>query len=333
MGVPCSVCDAAAGCVQFVRRDWGDMMSAGQSESVACGTNASRALGQRHMFRQSAWCAGILSALLVTVLWSPVSGQGRKKPRVGVPAAETATIPAENATGATPIEVPEDHPLKPAVDLAEESLAVMEAVSDYTAIFSKRELLGSRMTTQVMEMKFRQQPFSVYFKFRGQEAGREVIFVNGRNRGNLLVHETGVAALAGTITIAPTAPEVMKNTRHPITQAGLYNLVSTVAQQWRAESRFGEVEVKTFPNAKLGDVACIAIQTTHPQPRREFKFHMTRLYLERDRKLPVRVEQFGWPRNGSDKPPLVEEYTYTDIRTNVGLTDQDFDHRNPAYGF
>ncbi len=278
--------------------------------------------------------AGGLAVLIAaSMLAVDASAQGRKKQRSGIPAAETATIPAESATAATPIEVPDDHPLKPAVELAEESLAAMEEISDYSAVFSKRELLGSRMTTQVMEMKFRHQPFSVYFKFRGQEAGREVIYVHGRNRGNLLVHETGVAALAGTISIAPTAPEVMKNTRHPITQAGLYNLVATVADQWRSESRFGEVEVKTFPNAKLGDVPCIAVQTTHPQPRREFKFHMTRLYLERDRKIPVRVEQYGWPRNGSDKPPLVEEYTYSDIRTNVGLTDLDFDHRNPAYGF
>jgi hypothetical protein len=289
--------------------------------------------GTRDRVRWTTLAVGLGVLALVAAPWDDAAGQGRKRPKVGVPAAETATIPAESATAATPIEVPEDHPLKPAVDLAEESLAAMEEVTDYTAVFSKREMLGSRLTTQVMEMKFRHQPFSVYFKFRGPEAGREVIFVNGRNRGNLLVHETGVAALAGTITIAPTAPEVMKNTRHPITQAGIYNLVATVAQQWRTESRFGEVEVKTFPNAKLGDVPCIAVQTTHPQPRREFKFHMTRLYIERDRKLPVRVEQFGWPRNGGDKPPLIEEYTYSDVRTNVGLTDLDFDHRNQAYGF
>jgi hypothetical protein len=281
-------------------------------------------------------CGLVASAVAVISLgWlvSPGAAQQRRRPRPGDLPAATATAPPQGVSAAAPVEVPEDHPLRPAIDLAEESLATMEAVSDYTAVFSKRELLGSRLTSQTMEMKFRHRPFSVYFKFRGAEAGREVIYIDGRNRGNLLVHETGVAALAGTITIAPTAPEVMKNTRHPITQAGLYNLVAKVVDQWRSESRYGEVDVKTFPNAKLGDLPCIAIQTTHPQPRREFKFHMTRLYLDRDQKLPVRVEQFGWPRNGSDKPPLVEEYTYTNVRVNVGLTDLDFDQRNPAYGF
>jgi hypothetical protein len=291
------------------------------------------ALGFSRWFSLRPVATVLTVACLGWLVASPGEAQQRRRPRPGDLPAETATAPPQGVSASAPVEIPEDHPLRPAIDLAEESLTVMEGVSDYTAVFSKRELLGNRLTSQTMEMKFRHRPFSVYFKFRGAEAGREVIFIDGRNRGNLLVHETGVAALAGTITIAPTAPEVMKNTRHPITQAGLYNLVAKVAEQWRSESRFGEVDVKTFPNAKLGDLPCIAIQTTHPQPRREFKFHMTRLYLDRDQKLPVRVEQFGWPRNGSDKPPLVEEYTYTNVRVNVGLTDLDFDQRNPAYGF
>jgi len=32
-------------------------------------------------------------------------------------------------------------------------------------------------------------------------------------------------------------------------------------------------------------------------------------------------------------PELVEEYTYLDLRTDVGLTDRDFDPRNAAYSF
>ncbi len=30
---------------------------------------------------------------------------------------------------------------------------------------------------------------------------------------------------------------------------------------------------------------------------------------------------------------LLEEYTYTDLKLNVGLTDWDFDHRNESYQF
>jgi hypothetical protein len=256
-----------------------------------------------------------------------MSQQPRKRPVPGAVVTPNIVPPP------APAEIPEDHPLFEALTMAYESREALKDIVDYTAVFAKREMLGNRMTTQVMDMKFRDKPFSIYFKFKGAEAGREVIFVAGRNRGNLLVHEVGVAALAGTISLAPTAPEVMKNTRYPITQAGISNLLETVVAQWEAEARFGEIDVQFFRNAKLGDIPCVAIQSSHPTPRREFKFHMTRLYLDKESRMPVRVEQFGFPRREGEKAPLVEEYSYTNIRANTGLTDRDFDTRNPEYGF
>ena len=47
----------------------------------------------------------------------------------------------------------------------------------------------------------------------------------------------------------------------------------------------------------------------------------------------VRVEQNGYPPKSGGQPPIVEEYTYSGIKTNVGLGDGDFDARNPKYVF
>jgi hypothetical protein len=43
--------------------------------------------------------------------------------------------------------------------------------------------------------------------------------------------------------------------------------------------------------------------------------------------LPIYTEIFDW--HGQ----LVERYGYLDVRLNQGLTDADFDPKNPAYGF
>jgi outer membrane lipoprotein-sorting protein len=43
--------------------------------------------------------------------------------------------------------------------------------------------------------------------------------------------------------------------------------------------------------------------------------------------LPIYVEIFDWQNE------LVERYGYRDLRLNPGLTDADFDPKNPAYGF
>jgi hypothetical protein len=93
------------------------------------------------------------------------------------------------------------------------------------------------------------------------------------------------------------------------------------------------VDVKYFPNAKLGETACQAVQITHKQQRRELKYHLSRVYFDKETKLPIRAERYGWPTRPGEKPPLVEEYSYSNLRTNVGLKAADFDTRNPNYGF
>ena len=90
--------------------------------------------------------------------------------------------------------------------------------------------------------------------------------------------------------------------------------------------------MKFFPNAKLGDLPVEAVQLTHQKQLRDVKFQMSRVYFDKESKLPVRAERFGWPQQpGEKKGPLVEDYVYTKLKTNVNLTDADFD---PArYGF
>ena len=36
---------------------------------------------------------------------------------------------------------------------------------------------------------------------------------------------------------------------------------------------------------------------------------------------------------GPETLPLLESYSYLDLKTNVGLTDADFDTKNPEYNF
>ncbi|MEK6236226.1 MAG: DUF1571 domain-containing protein, partial [Planctomycetales bacterium] len=71
----------------------------------------------------------------------------------------------------------------------------------------------------------------------------------------------------------------------------------------------------------------------HPRKRKEFKYHVFRLYIDDEWKVPVRTEDYDWPAKAGDPPVLMGEYTYTQLRFNVGLRDLDFDVKNPAYKF
>lgn len=255
--------------------------------------------------------------------------------KVGVAQGPRVTAP-KNAPAAAADEE-ESHPLLRAMEYASESREALKEVRDYTAIFTKNELIKGRMVKQVMEIKFREKPFSVYLKNRsGQEAGREVIYVAGANGGNVLAHEMGIKAIAGTVSIRPNGREVMEENHYPLTRIGISNMLETAYQIWDSEMKHSDpkqVDVKFFPNAKLGEVACEALQITHKQQRAELKFHLSRVYFDKETKLPIRAERFGFPRRAGEKPPLIEEYTYSNLKTNVRLTNADFDARNPNYGF
>jgi hypothetical protein len=142
-----------------------------------------------------------------------------------------------------------------------------------------------------------------------------------------------VKGLVGTVQLLPTSPQAMDENRYPVTRLGLANLLNTIIEQWEAESKFGESDVQYFPEAKVGQTACQVIEASHPQPRRQFKFHKTRLYLDKQTKLPIRVEQFSWPARAGDQAPLVEMYMYSNLKTNASLSERDFDPRNPSYRF
>ena len=79
-----------------------------------------------------------------------------------------------------------------------------------------------------MSMKARTRPRSVYLKFRQPAAGREAIYVEGRNDGKVLAHDVGLGRLiAGTLHLDPDGSRAMEDCRHPITEAGIGPLLET----------------------------------------------------------------------------------------------------------
>lgn len=245
---------------------------------------------------------------------------------------------AANATGSgQDLPVPPidpEHPLYLPLQEAYKAREAISQVKDYEAEFIKREAIGRKLVKTTMNLKLRHEPFSVYLKFLDPNAGREVIYVEGRNNNNLLVHEAGFKAIVGTMSLPPTGADAMTDNRYPVTLIGMQNLIEKVIKQWEAEGKLGEVKTQKYPDAKLpSGEECVAYESTHPTQRNQFKFHITRLWIDKKSGLPIRVEQLGFPRPGEKSPPIVEEYTYSKIKTNVPLTNRDFDKTNPSYSF
>jgi hypothetical protein len=210
-------------------------------------------------------------------------------------------------------------------------------VSDYTCTLRKRERINGRLLpAQVMALKVRTRPHSIYLKFLQPEssAGREAIYIEGQNEGRVIAHDVGLAKLiTGTMRLDPACALAMEDCRHPITEAGIGPLIAAVAQRWAAELRPGESLVQIEPEAQVGDRPCTLIISTHSAKKPEFLFYQVRLAIDTRLGLPIHFEAYDWPRQPGAEPELVEEYTYADLRLNAGLDDSDFDPDNAAYAY
>ncbi|WP_010583621.1 DUF1571 domain-containing protein [Schlesneria paludicola] len=251
-------------------------------------------------------------------------------------AADEEVLPTA-ATKSDETEKPpidETHPLYKLLEVAYKSRNALDDVKDYKCVFSKREVVRGKMIKTSMNLKFREDPFSVYLKFIDLNAGREVIYVKGQNENNMLVHEAGVKSFLGTFKIVPTGPDAMAENKYPVTQIGLKNMLATVIKQWEAEGKFSGIKTQLRPTSKLpsGEV-CTVYEAIHTQQFKEFKFHTTRLFVSDETGIAIGVQQLGFPGKNDKEPPVVEEYFYSQLQANLKLTDADFNPKNPGYAF
>jgi len=241
------------------------------------------------------------------------------------------------------------HPLDPALDLARSGLHnIRTTVHDYTCTLVKRERIdGKLMDYEYMFVKVRNRkiqnnqvvaPFSVYMYFLKptEMKGREVMYVEGRNEDKMVAHEGGTAGkYLPTVWIKPTGIIAMRNQRYPLTDLGIENLVLKLIERGELDIAAGrrECEVTFHENAKINGRKCTLLQVKNAQRSENLDFHMAQIFIDDELNVPIRYVAYDFPAKVGDPLPVIEEYTYLNLKLNVGLSDKDFDHTNKEYNF
>lgn len=237
------------------------------------------------------------------------------------------------------------HPLEPALERAREGLKLIEeTVEDYTATIIKRERInGTLSENEFVLAKIRNRkvkdgkvvvPFAVYLKFLKPDsvAGREVIWVEGANDNKLIAHETGLLGFK-RFYLPPEGFLAMMGQRYPITDIGIQNLIEELIVRGTSDLKHDECEVTFYKGAKVDKYVCTLIEVLHPVQRDYFTFYRAHIFIDDELGVPVRYAAWSWPTEPGGEPVLEEEYTYRNIKLNVGLTDADFDPDNEAYSY
>jgi hypothetical protein len=308
---------------------------------------------------QTKWRSAFLGLGLLTVSGSGVLAQQSAPPAPGTPAAQTPPagsnlsepvfrVSKNDASPATPVSAPvaAPHPLDPALALARQSLALMQSeIRDYTAVLVKRERIGDDLgENEFMFVKVRNRkkqdnqitvPFSVYLAFLKPASvkGREVLYIENQNEGKLVAHEGGMKRMLGTHFLEPNGYLAMAGQKYPMTDIGLENLVVKLIEKGERDKGYGHCQVDLIPGAKVGGRDCSILQVTHPEQKPHYEFHIAQIFMDDEWKIPVRYAAYWWPKSKDEAPEVIEEYTYQNIKINVGLTEKDFDMANSDYNF
>jgi hypothetical protein len=232
------------------------------------------------------------------------------------------------------------HPLAPAWKLARDVEAhIVKDVHDYTAVLSSKERFPEKdepYVTRKTLIKIRHQPFSAFFRVLEPASGKgdEAIYVEGKNNNEAVAHTTGVTGwLVGNLNLDPKGGRLMKDQHYPMTDVGILNLCRRLKDQAAKEMRYGDCEVTISEDAKIDGRPCKCVTVVHPRRRKEFIFHKAKIYIDKQWNVPVCIEAYDWPDAPGGETPLIERYEYDDLKINPGLTDLDFDVKNPEYGF
>jgi hypothetical protein len=245
------------------------------------------------------------------------------------------------------------HELDPLLDFARKSLQNhVEKHHDYTAVLVKSEKVGGKLTPECkMSLKLKygattdktgpERPVSAYLKSiePKSQAGREVIWVQGRNDNKLTAHEAGLLGMV-SVDLMPESRLAMIGNRYPITEIGIEKLLRKLIERGERDRQLGPATVRTTENAEIGGRKCRLMEIVHESRSAvvngktiEFEFHLAQIYIDEEQLIPLKYASFGWPKEPNGPPELLEEYSYLALKFNVGLTEKDFDSKNPAYRF
>jgi hypothetical protein len=206
-------------------------------------------------------------------------------------------------------------------------------VRDYTCISTKQERIdGKLLPRETFLLKHRREPNCVYLKWLQEPfKNRETIYCPARYGEKLKNHEgSGIAGWLGTLSLDPRGKLAMTGNRHSLVDAGIFHVLAIVRSDFERGKMHPDHGVR-FENLHEENVLgqpSFCWQALQPAnsalgyyaPRSETCLHL-------DLHLPTRATVL------SDSDEVVENYTWSDYKLNVGLGDADFDTENPEYGF
>lgn len=207
-----------------------------------------------------------------------------------------------------------------------------DRIDDYTTVFLRRGIPAGEeelCPQETILLKFR-KPLSIYMKWiENPKKGREVIYIKGWNKGLFRISLGSFPDL--TLNLDPEGASVKNESfGHTLLEAGIGHLVKVFAQNLRRglENPHDACKVLDLGESLVHGEKVRCLENLVPLEM-SHKYYAPKavLCISLSSDLPVQARiynQYG---------ELKEEFGFMNTRVNIGLTDKDFDPKNPDYDF
>ena len=200
-------------------------------------------------------------------------------------------------------------------------------VDHYTALFHRVEFVdGKLIPEEVVFLKFK-RPFKLYMRWVKPSKGQESLYIQGANDNRIRAHGSGIIGLV-TVNLDPTSTQAMQKSRHPITEAGLHNLVRTIASNVQKALQSGELVSRDHGEKTVYGRRTRELEGVLSKDKSKgYYCYRCVVNVDLETRMPIRAQIFD------ENERLVECYGFEKLTLNPGLTDKDFDPENPEYQF
>jgi len=150
-------------------------------------------------------------------------------------------------------------------------------VRGYTTTLEKQEFLSGKLQpAEVVEVAFREEPFSVLMKWKTPPVGRadRALYVEGANDGKTLARPAGRAArfLVGVVARESDGPDARSAGRYPLPEFGLKKGTERTLAAWTAAQKRGVLKYEFLgvrSIAEAGKKECYVLRRTCDPPEEE----------------------------------------------------------------
>src|SRR5579884_791110 len=149
-----------------------------------------------------------------------------------------------------------------------------QEVKGYSATLAKHERIGGTLyPPEVLEVRFREQPFSVWLHWlKGERRAKKALYVAGANDNKIIVLPAGLAGtllFGKTIRLDVNSATARASGRYTLDQFGIQKGTLRTLAGWQAAQKHGALHVEYLGQKKIeavGGRRCYCLHRTYDRP-------------------------------------------------------------------